>query len=160
MHDIFSSTAFIAATVATGLLAGVFQLYAFAVMPGLRRVDDRTFVAAFGALDRAIVNPWFLLVIFFGAPVLSALALAGAWGESSGAWATGALAGTVTSVIITVAVHLPANNALKAADDSVMDAGAIRRRFREARWAAWNLVRAVLSTASAIGLGIGLAVSQ
>lgn len=158
MHDILTTTAFVAATVSTGLLAGVFQLYAFAVMPGLRRVDDRTFVTAFAAIDRAIVNPWFLLVIFFGAPVFSALALVAAWGASGGAWALGALAGTAVSVIITVAVHLPMNNALKAAAaNASADAASIRRRFGEARWAAWNLVRAVLSTASAVGLGIGLA---
>ncbi|GAB3615343.1 anthrone oxygenase family protein [Humibacter ginsengisoli] len=158
MQDILTTTAFVAATVSTGLLAGVFQLYAFVVMPGLRRVDDRTFVTAFAALDRAIVNPWFLLVIFFGAPVLCALAAVAAWGEAGGAWATGALAGTVASVVITVAVHLPVNNALKAAAAAPgADAASVRRRFGEVRWAAWNLVRAVLSTASAVGLGIGLA---
>lgn len=158
MQDILITTAFVAATVSTGLLAGVFQLYAFAVMPGLRRVDDRTFVTAFAALDRAIVNPWFLLVIFFGSPVLSALAALAAWGDAGGAWAVAAFAGALASVVITVAVHLPANNVLKAAAAApLVDAPSVRRRFGEARWAAWNLVRAVLSTASAVGLGIGLA---
>jgi uncharacterized membrane protein len=158
MQDIMSTVALVAATVSTGLLAGVFQLYAFAVMPGLRRVDDRTFVTAFAALDRAIVNPWFLLAIFFGAPVLCAVSTVASWSDARGVWATAALVGTVTCVVITTAVHLPVNNALKAAaTDVAADAASIRRRFGEARWAAWNLVRAVLSTVSAISLGIGMA---
>ncbi|HVX06787.1 DUF1772 domain-containing protein [Humibacter sp.] len=158
MQDIISTAALVAATVSTGLLAGVFQLYAFAVMPGLRRVDDRTFVTAFAALDRAIVNPWFLLAIFFGAPVLCAVATVGSWSDAPAVWAIVALVGTAACVVITMAVHLPVNNALKAAStDAALDAASIRRRFGEARWAAWNLVRAVLSTVSAISLGVGLA---
>jgi len=43
------------------------------IMPGLHRTDDRTFVAAFQAIDRAIINPAFI-VTFFGALALTALA--------------------------------------------------------------------------------------
>ena len=60
----------IAATLATGWVAGVLGHYAHTLMPALRRVDDRTFVTAFQAIDRAILNPWFM-VAFFGAPVLA-----------------------------------------------------------------------------------------
>lgn len=158
MNDPLGAAALVAAIVSTGLLAGVFQLYSFAIMPGLRRTDDGTFVVAFAAVDRAIVNPWFLLVIFFGAPVLTAIALVTGWGSASTAWAAGALAATVVCVVITVAVHLPSNNTLKAAAGAgTVDATGIRGAFREARWAAWNVVRAVLSTAATISLGVGLA---
>jgi uncharacterized membrane protein len=53
-----------AATVATGLMAGVYFIYAVAIMPGLRRLDDSGFVAAFQATDRAIINPVFLVAFF------------------------------------------------------------------------------------------------
>jgi hypothetical protein len=49
-----------AATVSTGLVAGVFALYAHTIMPGLAKTDDRTFVGAFQSIDRAIINPWFI----------------------------------------------------------------------------------------------------
>ena len=45
------------ATLTMGLVAGAFALYAHTIMPGLRKTDDRTFVAAFGQIDRAIINP-------------------------------------------------------------------------------------------------------
>ena len=78
--------ALVAATVTSGLLAGVYLLYAHTVMPGLRTLDDQAFVAAFQALDRAIVNPWFMALGFLGAPVLTAVALARTRDEPAAAW--------------------------------------------------------------------------
>lgn len=60
MLDGIRTTALMAATVTTGLMAGVFGIYAVAIMPGLRGTDDRTFIGSFQAIDRAIVNPLFL----------------------------------------------------------------------------------------------------
>jgi hypothetical protein len=45
------AAALFAATLSTVSMAGVFAIYANAIMPGLWRVDDRTFVAAFQAID-------------------------------------------------------------------------------------------------------------
>src|SRR6266702_4425488 len=59
------------ATLTMGLVAGAFALYAHSIMPGLRKTDDRTFVAAFQQLDRAIINPWFMITAFGGALVLT-----------------------------------------------------------------------------------------
>ena len=42
----------------------------------LRRVDDRTFVAALQAVDRAISKPWFMAGAFVGASMLTRLAAA------------------------------------------------------------------------------------
>ena len=62
------------ATVTMGLVAGAFALYAHTIMPGLRKTDDRTFVAAFQQMDRAIINPWFMITAFGGAFVLTLVA--------------------------------------------------------------------------------------
>jgi uncharacterized membrane protein len=52
-------------------------------------------------------------------------------------------------VVITVAVHLPLNDALKAAGDpATVDAARVRAEFHEGRWAAWNLVRVAASLAA------------
>ena len=55
-------------------MAGVFAIFAHTIMPGLRKTDDRTFVSAFQQLDRAIINPWFMITAFGGALVLSVVA--------------------------------------------------------------------------------------
>jgi uncharacterized membrane protein len=138
--------ALLAATLTTGLAAGVFALYAHTVMPGLRRTDDRTFVASFQALDRAIVNPWFMVTAFAGALVFTAAAALACDGAVR-PWILVALGLYLVAFVVTVAVHLPLNDALKAAGDParIRDLAGVRARFDEQRWAAWNLVRVAAS---------------
>ena len=63
--EVLRAGSLLAATLSMGLVAGVFALYAHTIMPGLGRTDDRTFVGAFQAIDRAIINPWFIGGGFF-----------------------------------------------------------------------------------------------
>lgn len=148
----------LAATISSGLLAGAFVLYAHTVMPALRRVDDATFVTTFALLDRAIVNPWFMVTGFLGAPVLTATAAILLLGEDSAWWIVAALAMHVVMVVVTGAVNVPRNDALKAADVAASDAGTARAAFDEARWVRWNLLRVVTSTVATGLLGVALAV--
>jgi uncharacterized membrane protein len=140
----------IAATMATGLVAGVFALYAHTIMPGLARTDDRTFIAAFQTIDRAIINPWFMVSAFLGALVWTALAAATNLGRAALPWVVAALALYLVAVVITIAVNVPLNDAVKAAGDPgrLADPAAVRQHFDAARWQAWNLVRAGTSIAA------------
>lgn len=136
------------ATLATGLSAGVIALYAHTIMPGLKTTSDRTFVAAFQAIDRAIINPWFMGT-FFGALVLTAAAAATNRGRPVFAWLIAALALYVAVVVITLAVNVPLNDAIKTAGNPAeIDAAKVREDFHEARWVAWNLVRVAASLAA------------
>ena len=147
-----SAITLIGATMTMGLAAGVFALFAHTIMPGLRSTDDRTFVSAFQHLDRAIINPWFMVTAFLGALVCTAIAALTNRGSPAMGWIIAALVLYLVAVVITVAVHVPLNDAIKAAGDpSHIDVAVVRQRFRESRWAAWNLVRAATTT-SAFGL--------
>ena len=146
----FTGVVLVSATVLTGLVAGVFGLYAHTIMPGLHRTDDRTFVGAFQAIDRAIINPWFMSC-FFGALVLTGLAAALHLGPGSrGAlpWILAAFVLYLATVVITLVVNVPLNDAIKAAGepDRIADLAEVRRNFNEAGWRAWNLVRVALNT--------------
>jgi len=144
------SVTLIAATMTIGLVAGVFGLYSHTVMRGLARTDDRTFIGAFQAMDRAIINPWFM-VSFVGALLFTAAAavlhlprdLRGTL-----PWILVALVLYLVAFGITIAVNVPLNDALKAAGapDTIADPAAVRSAFDEARWAAWNLVRTITTT--------------
>lgn len=57
----------------TGLMAGLLFGYATSVNPGLARVDDRNYLASMQSLNRAIVNPLFV-VTFIGAGAATLLA--------------------------------------------------------------------------------------
>ena len=140
------------ATLTSGLVAGVYVFYAHTVMPGLGRAGDRTFVAGFQALDRAIVNPWFMVSAFLGAPVLTlvaALLHLGGDERSVLVWVAVSLVLDLVSMGITGGINVPANNRLKAAGDAeLIDVAAARSEFDEGRWVRWNLVRVVLSVAA------------
>jgi len=105
------------ATVTMGLTAGVFGVYAHSIMRGLTKTDDRTFVGAFQAIDRAIINPLFMLT-FMGVLVLTGVA--GVLNLRSDArsvlpWVAVAFGLYLVVVVITVALHVPLNDDIEAA---------------------------------------------
>jgi uncharacterized membrane protein len=147
---VFRASTLLGATVTIGLVAGVFALYAHTIMPGLHRTGDHTFVAAFQQTDRAIINPWFMTT-FGGALVLTLVAGIANRGTSALPWIAAAFVLYLIAVVITVAIHVPLNDAIKAAGHpDRIDVTQVRARFQETRWAAWNLVRA--TTTPAFGL--------
>lgn len=134
-----------AATVATGLIAGTFYVFACAVMPALARSDDRVYVEVMRDINEVIQNPVFFLS-FLGAPLLTAVAAWQARGGAHRTWVWAAFAASVLAFVVTVAFNIPLNDAL--ARDG--DPGALREAFEDP-WVAWNVVRAVSLTA-ALGL--------
>jgi uncharacterized membrane protein len=139
----------VAAAVTVGLMAGLFAAFSYAVMPGLRRVDDATFVAAMQQINVAILNPWFLTG-FLGGLLFPALAGVLHLADRSRPvlpWIAAGLVLYAATLVITGRVNVPLNNALAGVGDpaGVSDLAAVRRHF-EAPWVRWNLVRAVTST--------------
>ena len=139
----------IAATITTGLVAGLLFGFACAVMPGLRRVDDAGFVAVMRSINRRILDGWFLLC-FVGAPLLTVAALVvDVIGDRAGVLPiAAAVVLTALSYLITAAVNVPLNNAL---DASTADPAQARALF-EASWVRWNIARTLASTGAFGGL--------
>jgi uncharacterized membrane protein len=138
----------LAATITMGFAAGAFALYAHTIMPGLKKTDDHTFVAAFQATDRAIINPRFMITAFGGALAFTIAAVVVNRGTAALPWIAAALGLYLIAFVVTMAVNVPLNDAIKNAGDPdrIRDLAAVRERFHESRWAAWNLVRVVTST--------------
>ncbi|MGI5257720.1 DUF1772 domain-containing protein [Streptomyces angustmyceticus] len=152
------------ATLGAGLMAGLFTAFAYAVMPGLGRTADRTFVQAMQNINRAIVNGWFLLAFLLPVPLL-VLATILAWnghGRVALPWILAALVLYLAGFFVTGGVNVPLNNALDRApadEDPAASGGpgapadrpgplrAARDGF-EGRWVTWNLVRALAHTAA------------
>ncbi|AFR08519.1 DUF1772 domain-containing protein [Nocardiopsis alba] len=152
-----SITALIAAVLCNGLLAGTFFAFSCSVVPGLRRVDDATYVTTFRAINRAILNGLFMSV-FLGAPVLAVLV---AVLRPEGAEPPWLIVGAVCSVatfVITAAVNVPLNRDLEAArSDTAADLAAARLGF-ERRWNTAHLVRTLTSVGAAASLAIAIVV--
>lgn len=153
--SIWPPVALAAATVATGLSAGVFYTFQVAIVPALLEVDDEAYVSTFQAINRAILNPWFLSV-FIGAPVLVAGALTMYWREDRPialAIAVG-LALQVATVAITGTGNVPLNEQLEQPGTVSGPAATAARAAFEDRWNRLNLIRALVSVASFVSLGV------
>ncbi|MFF7752471.1 DUF1772 domain-containing protein [Streptomyces sp. NPDC007971] len=123
-----------------GLIAGVFYIFACAVMPALARSDDRTYVEVMRDINVVIQNPVFLLS-FMGALVLTGISAWQLRGAAPARWIWAALAAYALVFLVTMAFNIPLNNALAAKGSPA----SLREHF-EGPWVAWNVVRAVLST--------------
>jgi uncharacterized membrane protein len=140
------------ATVTMGLVAGVFGDWAHTIMPGLGTTDDRTFVVASQVLDRAIINPLFMLA-FMGALALSGVAAVLYLRDDNHSvlpWVAVAFGLYLAAFVITMAVHEPLNDVLRAAGDPdrIANLAAVRDAFNETRWVAWHIVRTIATTAA------------
>src|SRR5262245_4629050 len=127
--DFLRGASLVLAALTTGLVTGVLLLYAHTVMPGLRKTDDRTFVGAFQAMDRAIVNPLFLFT-FLGAFGFIVAALVLSLGQANRPmlpWLVVAAVLYLAVLLITFQVNVPLNDALKAAGnpDRIADLRAV-----------------------------------
>lgn len=154
--ELARTASLIAATITTGLMAGLFFAFSYAVMPGLARSSDRSFVEAMQRINVAIVNAWFL-TCFLGALAFGALTTV--LHIRSGAVFAWALAGTVVylaTLAVTARFNIPLNNALNAA--GLDDPTAIRAQFEDS-WVRWNIVRAALSL-GAFGCFVGALVAR
>jgi uncharacterized membrane protein len=158
-----TSIVLVAATVLTGLATGALALYAHTIMPGLKKTDDRTFVAAFQSIDRAIINPWFMAT-FFGALILTGAAglmHLGADQRAALPWLVAAFVLYLVAVIITMAVNVPLNDAIKAAGDpDQINVAQVRAAFNESKWAVWNYLRLIASTGAFVILTTVLITSK
>jgi uncharacterized membrane protein len=141
----------IAATITTGLMAGLYFAYMVSVLPGLHRTDARTLVGTMQAINEAILNGWFFLA-FIGA-LLTTLAAAVLHLSPSarGAlpWIVAALVLYAIGLIVTAAVNVPLNDDLAAAGspDRIADLAAVRAHF-ETTWVRWNTVRGLVTMAA------------
>ena len=140
------------AIVLNALQAGTYYTWASGVMPGLARVGDRTFVDAIQEMNRAIVNPVFMLS-FLGAPAASVVAVVLVDGTARW-WAVVAGVLSLATIVVTFAGNIPLNNRIDTAGrpDEVADLAAVRRAF-EPGWVRLNAVRAVTSTLATAGFG-------
>ncbi|MGH3312453.1 MAG: DUF1772 domain-containing protein [Streptomyces sp.] len=148
----FQTATLIAATLTTGLSAGLYYGFACAVMPGLARTEDRSFIQGMRRINTAILNGWFML-LFLGSLLFTIAAAAlqlpdAGWGTAL-PWTVAALVLYVAVLVVTMSVNVPLNNALEAGDppDASAELTALRARF-ESPWTRWNLIRTVLNAAA------------
>jgi uncharacterized membrane protein len=101
--------------IGAGLMAGLFFAFSVSVMPGLRLLSPADGIASMQSINRAILNPVFMVVFIGTTLACGALAVTTVWTWDDGG-AGYRLAGGFSYVIggfgLTAGYHVPRNDAL------------------------------------------------
>ncbi len=141
-----------------GLVAGVFFAFSAFVMKALGRLPAEQGVSAMQAINVAAVTPAFMAALFGTAVACGALAVWAlfAWDERFAPYLlVGSALYLVGTILLTIAYHVPRNEALAAVEPHSADAESHWTRYLSG-WTAWNHLRTVASLAAAATLTIAL----
>lgn len=132
----------------TGLSAGLFLAWAVSVIPGTQRISDSAYLESMQAINRAIINPVFLLIFLGPVFVLSASTFQH-YSTRSTFWLL--LVATLLYVLGTFGVtalgNVPLNDKLELlelADLNATQAKTFRHDY-EQRWNQFHLLRTIAS---------------
>lgn len=139
--------------VTTGLMSGLLYGWSVSVIPGTKRVPASNYVDTMQHINRAIINPAFI-VPFMGIPLVlgGAAVMQFRAGDHRRGWLlTGATATYLVGVLgVTIGRNVPLNDALEAFDlrGSTSDAVEHRRTTYERPWNRWHHLRTIASVGS------------
>lgn len=142
------------------MMAGVFFTFSAFVMKALARLPAEQGVAAMQAINVAAVTPAFMAALFGTAVACGAMVVWAlfAWDEGFARYLlVGGALYLIGTTLLTIAYHVPRNEALATVEPHSADAESRWRRYLSG-WTAWNHVRAAAALAAATVLIIALQV--
>lgn len=101
------------AVLLTGLSAGLFSAWQVSVIPGTRLIQDSTYIETMQKINRAIINPPFIL-IFLGSLLMQIISVFLHWDTEMPLWLilAGTLAYGAGTVVVTGLGNVPLNDSL------------------------------------------------
>ncbi len=159
MIDILLPTATLLAALGCGMNAGLFFIFSNTVMPAFAREPAPNSMAAMQAINRVIINPFFL-ILFLGTAVLclflSIAAVVTPTVPGRPLLLAGCAVYLIGGLLVTAFGNVPLNNALDRHDAAAPDAEPAWTAYLKP-WTRWNHVRtlACLSAALLLTLAYG-----
>jgi uncharacterized membrane protein len=142
----------IISTLFSGLMAGLFYAWSISVTPGLAKINDGSYLQAFQAMNRAILNPLFFIVIFglvILLPLLSYLTFQSSISNQFWYVITATTLYFVGIMGVTIGGNVPLNNALEALQIESMTPEQMDE-FRKSFESKWNRLNTIRTISSAI----------
>ncbi len=144
----------------TGLTAGLCFTWSNAITPGIGRLDDLSFLQSFQGMNRAIINPSFLIVFF--SPVVLLFLNVYFFKEAHRAtfWSflVAAILFFVGIGLITIFKNVPLNEMLDKASLETMSTIELKelREAFEKPWNRWHIQRTITSFTAFTLLLVGI----
>lgn len=157
----FFHIALVSATLLCSLVAGFLFAFAVVAMPGIGRLNDRSFVRAFQVIDGVIQdNQPFFMFVWIGSAIAIVVAAVIGFSQIDGVDRALLIAAAVVYLLgvqlPSVRINIPLNNKIQAIDveqKNVQELLTARADF-EAQWNRWNVFRTVVSITIALSLHI------
>jgi uncharacterized membrane protein len=146
------------AALGCAMMAGVFFAFSAFVMKAIARLPAEQGIGAMQAINVAAVTFAFMAALFGTAVACGALVVWAlfAWDESFAPYLLiGSALYLVGTILLTIAYHVPRNEALATVEPRGAGAESHWRRYLSA-WTAWNHLRAATALAAAATLTIAL----
>jgi uncharacterized membrane protein len=146
------------AALGCGMMAGVFFAFSTFVMKALARLPAQQGIEAMQAINVAAVTFAFMAALFGTAAACGALAVWAlfAWDEGFAPYLlVGSALYLIGTILLTIAYHVPRNEALATLEPHSAEAESHWRRYLSG-WTAWNHLRAATALAAAATLTIAL----
>ena len=135
----------------TGLSAGLFYAWQVSVIPGTKLTQDYTYIETMQKINRAIINPPFML-IFLGSLLIQILSVILYWNTEMSLWLilSATLVYGAGTVIITGLGNVPLNDALDELqlNDLSKEEISKERHDYEVPWNRLHLIRTIFSVIS------------
>jgi uncharacterized membrane protein len=146
-----------AAAIGSGLVAGVFFAFSNFVMAAFGRLPAAQGLSAMQAVNRAAPSPAFMTALLGTSVVCLGLGISALTrlDEPGAAYQLVGSGLYLLGLVVTVAYHIPRNNALDLVDPAGAGAAEMWRHYLTA-WTAWNHVRTLTSLAAAVVLTLAL----
>ena len=134
--------------VGAGVAGGVFFAFSTFVMPALHRLPKPQGMAAMQSINKAAPNPLFMAVLF-GTFVLGVVVAVSGLRHRGPAtpWLVAGAAAYLVQIVLTVAYHVPRNNALALLDPAASGSVAAWQHYYTG-WTLLNHVRTIVSIAA------------
>lgn len=147
------------AAVGSGLVAGVFLAFSTFVMAALRSLGGKEGMSAMQAVNRAAPTPVFMVALLGTALTCAGLGISALTRLDEPGAVLQAVGSTLylAGIVVTVAYHVPRNDALATVTPSSAGAGDAWTQYVSS-WTAWNHVRTLTSLAAAVTLVLALGV--
>jgi len=145
-----STTILVLTATATGLISGLFYSYSCSVNPGLGNLPDANYIAAMQSINKAIINPFFMMS-FLGTLVLLPLSTYYSYNASMMLRFYLLLAATILYAAgvfgVTMLGNVPLNDALEKVNLQAASPAEVRA-YRISFEGPWNYLHRIRSLAS------------
>lgn len=141
-----------------GLMAGVFFAFSTFVMRALALLQPAQGIEAMQAINRTVINPWFLGVFLGTAAgcLLLGVSTLWRWHQPGAVYlVAGCLLYFIGTFLVTVVFNVPMNEALEGVEPASQEASSLWANYLT-KWTFWNHVRTVAALLGTAALTLAL----